>query len=72
MRSKLIISGSDNGLSPDGRQAIISTNAGLLSIGPLRTYFSENLIKIQQFQSKKMHMKCRLRNGVHLVSASMC
>ena len=29
---KLVIIGSDNGLSPDRRQAIISTNAGLLSI----------------------------------------
>ena len=42
---KLIITGSDNGLSPDRRQAIIWTNAGLLSIGPLRTYFSENIVK---------------------------
>ena len=54
---KLIIIGSDNGLSSDRRQAIISTNAGLLSIGPLRAYFSENLIKIQQFSLKKMHVK---------------
>ena len=34
--SKLTIIGSDNGLSPDRRQAIIWTNAGLLLIGPLR------------------------------------
>ena len=54
---KLIIIGSDNGLSPDRRQAIIWTNAGLLSIRPLRTYLSENLIKIQQFSLKKMHLK---------------
>ena len=54
---KLIIIGSDNGLSPDRRQAIIWTNAGLLSIGSLRAYFSENLIKIQQFSLKKMHVK---------------
>ena len=54
---KLTIIGSDNGLSPGRRQAIIWTNAGLLSIGPLRTYFSENLIKIQQFSLKKMHVK---------------
>ena len=39
--------GSDNGLSPILRQAIISTKAGLLSIGPLGTNFSEILIKIQ-------------------------
>ena len=49
--------GSDNGLSPDRRQAIIWTNARLLSIGPLRTYFNEYLIKIQQFPLKKMHLK---------------
>ena len=54
---KLIITGSDNGLSPDRRQAIIWTNAGWLSIGPLLTYFSEHLIKIQQFSLEKMHMK---------------
>ena len=41
----------------DRRQAIICTNAGLLSIGPLRTYFSENLIKIQQFSLKKIRVK---------------
>ena len=34
---KLIIIGSDNGLSPDRRQAIIWTNAGILLIGPLET-----------------------------------
>ena len=39
--------GSDNGLSHIRRQAIIWTDAGLLSIGPLGTKFSENLIKIQ-------------------------
>ena len=33
--------GPDNGLSPILRQAIIWTNAGLLSIGPLGTNFSE-------------------------------
>ena len=54
---KLTIIGSDNGLSPDRRQAIIWTNAGLLSIGSLRTYFNENLIKIQQFSLMKMHVK---------------
>ena len=33
--SKLTIIGSNNGLSPDRRQAIIWINAGLLLIGPL-------------------------------------
>ena len=55
--SKLTIIGSDNGLSPSRRQAIVWTNAGSLSIGTLRTYFSEISIKIQQFSLKKMHLK---------------
>ena len=38
---KLTIIGSDNGLSPGRRQAIIWTNAGILLIGPLGTNFSE-------------------------------
>ena len=37
--------GSDNGLSPIRRQAIIWMNAGLLWIGPLGTKFSEISIK---------------------------
>ena len=55
--SKLTIIGSDNGLSPDWRQAIIWTNAGLLLIGPLGTNFSEILIQILTFSFKKMHLK---------------
>ena len=54
---KLTFISSDNGLSPGRRQAIIWTNAGLLSIGPLRTYVSGNLIKIQQLSLEKMHVK---------------
>ena len=70
--SKLAIIGSDNGLSPGRRQVIISTNAGILVIGPVGTYFSEILIEIDIFSFKKMHLKRRLRNGGHFVSASMC
>ena len=55
--SKLTIIGSDNGLSPDRRQAIIWTNAGILLIGPLETSFSEILIEIHAFAFKKMHLK---------------
>ena len=40
---KLTIIGSDNGLSPGRRQAIIWTNAAILLIGPLGTNFSEIL-----------------------------
>ena len=54
---KLIILGSDNGLSPGRRQAIIKTNAGILLTGPLRTNFKEILITIQTFYFKKMHLK---------------
>ena len=55
--SKSTIIGSDNGLSPYQRQAIIWTNAGILLIGPLGTYFSEILTGIQTFSFKKMHLK---------------
>ena len=55
--SKLIIIGSDNGLSPGQHQAIIWTNAGILSIGPLAIHFSEMLIEIFIFSSEKMHLK---------------
>ena len=49
--------GSENGLSPVRRQAIIWTNAGILLIGPLGTNFSETLIRIQTFSLKKMNLK---------------
>ena len=68
--SKLAIIGSDNGLSPDRRQAIISTNAGILLIRPLGTNFNELLIEIQVFSFKKMHLKMSSQNVCHLVSAS--
>ena len=54
---KLTIIGSDNGLSPGRRQAIIWTNAGILLIGPLGTNFIEILIRIQTFSFKKMHLR---------------
>ena len=49
MCSKLSIIGSDNGLSPARRQAIIWTNAGILLIGTLGTNFNEILIEIRTF-----------------------
>ena len=69
--SKLSIIGSDNGLSPDRRQAIIWTNAEILLIGTLGTNFNEILFKIHTFSFKNI-WKWRLENGVHFVSASMC
>ena len=53
--SKLPTIGSDNGLSPGRRQAIIWTNAGILLFGPLGSNFSE--IEIDTFSFKKMHLK---------------
>ena len=55
--SKLTIIGSDNGLSPGRRQAIIWTNAGILLIGPLRTNFNEISIEIHTFSFKKICLK---------------
>ena len=55
--SKLIIIGSDNGLSPDRRQAIIWTNTGILLMGPLETNFSGILFAIYKFSVKKMCLK---------------
>ena len=54
---KLTIIGSNNGLAPEWRQAIIWTNARILLIGPLGTNFSEILIGIQTFTFNKMHLK---------------
>ena len=54
---KLSSIGSDNGLSPGRRQAIMWTNAGILLIGPLGTNFSEILIGIQLFSIKEMQLK---------------
>ena len=55
--SKLTIIGSDNGLSPGRRQAIIWTNAGILLIWPLGTNFNEILIEILTFSFMKMRLK---------------
>ena len=59
--SNLTTIGSDNGLSPARRQAIIWTNAGILFIGPLGTNFSEILITTGIFSFKKMHLKFAVR-----------
>ena len=54
--SKLTIIGSDYGLSPDLRQAIIWTNAEILLIEPLGTSFRANLSKIDIFSFKKINL----------------
>ena len=55
--SKQTTIGSDNGLSPGRRQAIIWTNAGILLIWTLGTNFSEILREIHVFSFKKIHLK---------------
>ena len=55
--SNLTIIGSDNGLSPGRRQAIIWTNDGILVIETLGTHFSEILIEIQTFSFWKNRLK---------------
>ena len=55
--SKLTTLGSDNGLSPGRRQAIIWTNAGILWIGPFGTNFSEFSIEFHILSLMKMHLK---------------
>ena len=51
---KITTMGSDDGLSPGRRQAIIWTNAGILLIGPLGTNFSQLLIKIYGIKSYRI------------------
>ena len=63
---KLTIIGSDNGLWPGRRQAIIWTNAGILLIGPLGTNFSEILIEIQISSLKKIWLKMSEKCLFHL------
>ena len=53
----LTITGSDNGLSPHRRQAIIWTKARILLIRPLGTNFKEMLIEILTFSFMKMRLK---------------
>ena len=55
--SDLTSIGSDNGLSPGRRQAIIKNNAGILLIRPLGTNFSEFFVEILIFSFKKMRLK---------------
>ena len=54
--------GSDNGLSPGRRQAIIWTNSGILLIRNLGTNFNEILSEIRIFPLKKMHLRMSSTN----------
>ena len=55
--SKITVIGSYFGLSPGRRQAIVSTNDGILLIGLLGTNFSEILVENDIFSLKKTHLK---------------
>ena len=55
--SKLTTIGSDNGLSPGRRQAIIWTNDRILLIRTLGKNLREILSEIHSFSFKKMHLK---------------
>ena len=71
--SNLTIIGSDNGLSPGRRQAIIWTNAGIWLIRTLETNFSEIFRDIHIFLFKNMHFKMSFfQNYGSFVSVSMC
>ena len=61
----LTIIGSDNGLSPGRRQAIILTNARILIIGGI-------LIEIQTCSFKKMRLKVSSEKRWSFCPASMC
>ena len=64
--------GSDNGLSPARRQAIILTNAGILLIRPLGTNFSEIAIEIITFSFKKIHLKMSFAKMSAILSRPLC
>ena len=68
--SKLTTIGSDNGLSPWRRQAIIRTNAWISLLSPFGTNFSEIVLEMYTFQFKKCIWKCCLENGGHFFPAS--
>ena len=55
--SKLTIIGSDNGLSPGRRQAIIWTNEVIFLIRTFQTHFSDIVSEIHTFSFKKTHFK---------------
>ena len=71
--SKLTIIGSDNGLSPEWRQAIIWTNAGILLIDHSRYYYS-HLVAVRGRGRRKprvrvvwtnMTMECEVKCKYH-------
>ena len=70
--SKITVIGSDNGLSPGRRQAILWANAGILLIGPFGTNFSEISIKIHICSFKKMYLKMLSGKSAAILSRPQC
>ena len=60
--NNLTIIGSDNGLSPGRRQALIWTNTGILLIWLLGTNPNETLIDFHTYSFTKMHLKMSSKN----------
>ena len=70
---KQTIIGSDNGLAPYRRQAIVWTNAAMLLIRPLGTKFSEILIEIHSNVIQENEFENVVCEMVSIfASASMC
>ena len=63
--------GSDNGLSPVGQQAIIWTNADILTYLAKEHISMKFHFKVESFYSGKWISKCRLQNGT-LFSRPQC
>ena len=69
---KLTTTGSDNGLSPGQRQAIIWTNAGILFIRPSGINFNENLIEINTFSFKEISLQYVVGKVAAILSQPQC
>ena len=70
--SKLTNIGSDNGLSPDRRQAIILTNAGILLILNLGTNFSDFLSEIRAYSFIQNAFENVVRKMAAILSRPQC
>ena len=68
----LTIIGSDIGLSPDRRKAIILTNVAIVLIGPLGTNFIETLFEIHTFSLKNIHLKMSSGNLAAILFRPQC
>ena len=70
--SKLTTIGSDNGVSPGQRQAIILSNAGILLNWTVGTNFSEIFSEIDTFSFKQMRLKNVVWKMAAILSRPQC